>query len=135
MTDFTSLFLALIFLMAVGASVFLLLFFGCYLAIAFYRHRDREKKSLAMVCLQVAVPRDNEIKTDAMEQVFNSLSSIKKGGLGPFGWFSFLQTQPHISFEIVAGKEDIRFYIIVPDKLRDLVEKQIHGSYPGAEIK
>ena len=62
MTEFTSLFLALIFLMAVGASVFLLLFFGCYLAIAFYRHRDREKKSLAMVCLQVAVPRDNEIK-------------------------------------------------------------------------
>ncbi|MDP1743713.1 MAG: TraM recognition domain-containing protein [Candidatus Amesbacteria bacterium] len=135
MTEFTSLFIALIFLMAVAAVVFLLLFFGVYLAIAFYRHRDREKKSLAMICLQVAVPRDNEIKTDAMEQVFNSLSSIKKGGLGPFGWFSFLQSQPHISFEIVAGKEDIRFYIIVPDKLRDLVEKQIHGSYPGAEIK
>lgn len=135
MTEFTSLFIALIFLMAVVAAVFLVLFFGVYLVVAFYRHRDREKSSLAMVCLQVAVPRDNEIKTDAMEQVFNSLSSIKKGGLGPFGWFSFLQSQPHISFEIVASKEDIRFYIVVPDKLRDLVEKQIHGSYPGAEIK
>ncbi len=105
------------------------------MAIALYRHRDREKKSLDMVCLQVAVPRDNEIKTDAMEQVFNSLSAIKKGGLGPFGWFSFLQAQPAISFEIVAIKEDIRFYIVVPNKLRDLVEKQIHGSYPGADIK
>ena len=52
------------------------------MAIALYRHRDQEKKSLDMVCLQVAVPRDNEIKTDAMEQVFNSLSAIKKGGLG-----------------------------------------------------
>ena len=135
MTEFTSVFIALIFLMAVVAAVFLVLFFGVYLVVAFYRHRDREKSSLSMVCLQVAVPRDNEIKTDAMEQVFNSLSSIKKGGLGPFGWFSFLQSQPHISFEIVASKEDIRFYIVVPDKLRDLVEKQIHGSYPGAEIK
>ena len=105
------------------------------MAIALYRHRDREKKSLDMVCLQVAVPPDNEIKTDAMEQVFNSLSAIKKGGLGPFGWFSFLQAQPAISFEIVAIKEDIRFYIVVPNKLRDLVEKQIHGSYPGADIK
>ncbi|MBI5358675.1 TraM recognition domain-containing protein [Candidatus Amesbacteria bacterium] len=135
MSEFTAVFVALMFLMALAAGVFLLLFFGLYIAIALYRHRDREKSSLAMVCLQVAVPRDNEIKTDAMEQVFNSLSAIKKGGLGPFGWFSFLQSQPHISFEIVASKEDIRFYIVVPAKLRDLVEKQIHGSYPGAEIK
>ena len=106
-----------------------------YLLILWYRHKDREEKSLEMVCLQVAVPRDNEIKIDAMEQVFASLYSIKKGGLGPMGWFSFLQTQPHVSFEIVARKEDIRFYIVVPQKLRDLVEKQIHGSYSGADIQ
>lgn len=135
MFDLTSLFVSLVILLALFGSLFLLIFFGAYLAIAFYRHRDREQKSLDMVCLQVAVPRDNEIKTDAMEQVFNSLSAIKKGGLGPFGWFSFLQAQPAISFEIVAVKEDIRFYIVVPNKLRDLVEKQIHGSYPGADIK
>jgi len=108
---------------------------GGYLLIALYKHRDREEKSLEMVCLQVAVPRDNEIKTDTMEQIFSSLHSIKKGSLGPFGWFSFLVVQPHISFEIVAKKEDVRFYIVVPDKMRDLVEKQIHGGYPGAEIK
>jgi hypothetical protein len=115
--------------------VFLTLFFSGYLLIALFRHRDREDKSLAMTTLQVAVPRDNEIKIDAMEQVFNSLYSIKKGSLGPFGWFNFLQVQPHISFEIVGRREDIRFYISVPEKLRDLLEKQLHGSYPGAEIK
>ncbi|MEK7503901.1 MAG: TraM recognition domain-containing protein [Patescibacteria group bacterium] len=135
MIDITSLFVSLVILLTLFGTLFLLVFFGVYMAIALYRHRDREKKSLDMVCLQVAVPRDNEIKTDAMEQVFNSLSAIKKGGLGPFGWFSFLQAQPAISFEIVAIKEDIRFYIVVPNKLRDLVEKQIHGSYPGADIK
>jgi hypothetical protein len=113
----------------------LILVAGGYLLLVWYRHKDREEKSLGMVCLQVAVPRDNEIKIDAMEQVFSSLASIKKGGRGPFGWFSFLDVQPHISFELVARKEDIRFFIVVPDKLRDLVEKQIHGSYPGAEIK
>jgi len=115
--------------------LFVALFLIGYLWVAWYRQRDREEKSLAMVCLQIAVPRDNEIKTDAMEQVFSSLYSIKKGSLGPFGWFTFLQGQPHVSFEIVARKEDIRFYIVVPDKLRDLVEKQIHGSYPGADIQ
>ncbi len=106
-----------------------------YLLIVWYRHKDREEKSLSMVCLQVAVPRDNEIKIDAMEQIFNSLYAIKKGPKGPFGWLSFLQVQPHISFEIVSRKEDIRFYIVLPDNLRDLVEKQIHGGFPGAEIK
>lgn len=106
-----------------------------YLLIVWYRHKDREAASLQMVCLQVAVPRDNEIKIDAMEQVINSIHSIKKGSKGPFGLLTFLQVQPHISFEIVARKEDIRFYIVVPEKLRDLVEKQIHGGYPGAEIK
>jgi hypothetical protein len=135
MIDITSLFVSLVILLALFGALFLLVFFSVYMAIALYRHRDREQKSLDMVCLQVAVPRDNEIKTDAMEQVFNSLAAIKKGGLGPFGWFSFLQAQPAISFEIVAIKEDIRFYIVVSNKLRDLVEKQIHGSYPGADIK
>src|SRR3989304_8114066 len=68
--------------------------------ILWYRHKDREETSLGMVCIQVAVPRDNEIKIEAMEQIFASLISIKKSGKGPFGWFSFLQIQPHISFEM-----------------------------------
>lgn len=121
-------------LVALGGLVWVMILSG-YLLIVWYRHRDREEQSLKTVCLQAAVPRDNEIKIDAMEQVISSLYSIKKGPKGPFGWLTFLQVQPHISFEIVGRKEDIRFYIVLPEKLRDLVEKQIHGSYPGAEIR
>ena len=121
-------------LMLVVAVAIVVVMVSGYLLVLWYRHRDREEKSLEMIALQVAVPRDNEIKIDAMEQIFAGLYSIKKGSLGPFGWFSFLQTQPNVSFELVARKEDIRFYIVVPKKLQDLVEKQIHGSYPGADI-
>jgi hypothetical protein len=113
---------------------FLIIGFAVYAWILWYRHKDREESSLQMVCLSAAVPRDNEIKIDAMEQIFSSIYSIKKGKKGLFGMLTFLQVQPHISFEIVAQKEDIRFYIVVPEKLRDLVEKSIHGGYPGAEI-
>src|SRR3989344_5324422 len=119
---------------ALGIFVMLVIV-GVYMLIVWMRHKDREKTSLEMVCLQVAVPRDNEIKIDTMEQFFGSLYSIKKGSKGPFGWLTFLVVQPHISFEIVARKEDVRFYIVIPEKMRDLVEKQIHGGYPGAEIK
>ncbi len=115
-------------------SPFLVIAAAIYAWILWYRHKDREEASLKMVCLSVAVPRDNEIKIDAMDQIFSSIYSIKKGSRGWFGMLNFLQVQPHISFEIVARKEDIRFYIVVPEKLRDLVEKAVNGGYPGAEI-
>lgn len=101
-----------------------------YLGFIVWKYRDRMKQSLEFVTLQVAVPRDNEIKIDAAEQMFASLHSLYQGG-----FWSFLKPQTHLSFEIVAKQEDIRFYVSVPRKKMDLVEKQIHGAYPGAEIK
>src|SRR3990167_4405813 len=96
-----------------------------YLLVNLIKFKDREKRSLEYVLLEVAVPRDNEVKIDAAEQMFAALTSIKKGG----GFLKICKPQQHISFEIVGRKEDIRFYVSAPDKLRDLVEKQINGAY------
>lgn len=112
-----------------GLLVFILIALG-YIAFVLFRYRGREERSIDSVLLEVAVPRGNEIKIDAMEQLFSSLYSIKKGG-----WKQKLTVQPAVSFEIVARQEDIRFYVWVPKKLQDLIEKQIHGGYPDAEIK
>ena len=101
-----------------------------YVLFIMWKYRDREKHSMEYVLLQVATPRDNEIKIDAAEQVFASLHAMYHGG-----FWSFLKPQEHISFEIVAKLEDIRFYIAAPSHAVDSVEKQIHGSYPGADIK
>lgn len=101
-----------------------------YVVFLMWKYRNREEHSLEMILLQIAVPRDNEIKIDAAEQMFSSLHSIAHGD-----FWSFLHPQEHISFEIVAKPEDIRFYVAVPRKLTDLVEKQIHGAYPGADIR
>ena len=100
-----------------------------FLLILWHKYKDREQRSLEYVLLQVLVPRDNEVKIDAAEQMFASLASLYKGG-----WFSFLKAQPHISFEIVATAGDISFYVSVPAKLRDMIEKLIYGAYPGADI-
>ncbi len=105
------------------------LFILGYIFVLWWRHHNREEKSLNYVLLQVAVPFDNEIKIDAAEQMFASLFAMKKGGM-----LKFLHLQPHLSFEIVAKHEDIRFYISVPSKLKDMLEKQINGAYPDAEI-
>src|SRR3989344_6070122 len=114
--------------------VFMTIFGGAlalvgYIAFLLWKYRNREVVSLDHVLLQVAVPRDNETKIDAAEQMFASLHSI-----GHSGFWSFLKPEEHISFEIVAKREDIRFYISVQRKLMDLIEKQIHGAYPGADI-
>lgn len=101
-----------------------------FLLFILFKYRGREEKSLDFVLLQLALPRNNEIKIDVAEQMFASLYSIKKGGK-----LSFLKPQDHFSFEIVALPEDIRFYVSCPKRLQDLIEKQIHGAYPEAEIK
>src|SRR3990170_6319095 len=118
---FITVFLAglFIFLLTVGAMFLLTL----------YKGRGREDRSIDSVLLQVAVPKGNEVKIDAMEQLFSSLYSIKKGG-----WKVKVSTQPTISFEIVAKQEDIRFFIWTPKNFQDLIEKQIHGAYPDADI-
>ena len=114
-------------------AIFSMFIFVCAVAAYFIfthiKHRNREEESIDSVLLQVAVHKNNEIKIDAMEQLFSALSSIKEGG-----WKQKYKTQPTISFEIVAKKEDIRFYVWTPKKFQDMIEKQIHGAYPDADI-
>lgn len=101
-----------------------------YIVFLLWKYRNREEQSLQYVLLQMAAPRDNEIKIDAAEQLFASLHSIARSN-----FWSFLKPQEHISCEIVAKREDIRFYVSCPRRLMDYVEKQIHGAYPGADIR
>ncbi len=112
----------------------ILLFLGMalvlYAFLFYWRYKDREDYSLSFVLLELSVPRENEIKIDVAEQLFASIHSVRKSG-----WGSRFKQQEHISFEMVARKEDIRFYVSVPVHLRDLVEKQFHGAYPGAQVK
>src|SRR6266545_6973148 len=108
--NLTSLFTAIMVGLFIGAILVLMGVFFSYLFVIWYRNRDRERASLESTLLQVGLPRDNEIKIDAAEQLFASLGSIKKGGR-----FSFLKLQPHLSFEIVGMPGDIRFYVNTPN--------------------
>lgn len=101
-----------------------------YVFIQWFKHRKREKYSLDFVTLLVRLPKDNEIKIDAAEQMFAGLYALKHHDI-----FAFLKAEELISFELVGLKEEIAFYVNCPRKIRDLVEKQIHGAYPTADIK
>ena len=101
-----------------------------YSLLQWFKHRDREEYALNFMTLLIRLPRDSEVKIDAAEQMFSSLYSIKTGN-----WLTSLwSVGDFFSFEIVALKEEIGFYVSCPRKLRDLVEKQIQGAYPLAEL-
>lgn len=114
-------FLIFLFLLFIGALILIAL-----LLIRAYLGGKKEKRSLAAVLFEVRIARNNEIEINAAEQLFAGLYSIGKGGR--------LKLSDYISFEVVAFPESIRMYVACPLELRDLVEKQILGAYPVAEV-
>src|SRR3989344_819929 len=90
-----------------------------FLVVLWVKGKKRGKKALELVLLQIALPRENEIKIDAAEQMFASLASLG----GKSGILGFLQPPNWLSFEIVATPGSIRFYVAVQKKLQDLIEK------------
>ena len=113
--------------------VLALLYFLFSVFVIWFRWRDREEKSLKLVTLMVAVPQDNEVKIDAMEPIIGIVASFYKSA--KFKLFQNFIAQPSLSLEIVGNHDDIRFYISLPEKYRDLLEKQIYSVYAGADIQ
>lgn len=101
-----------------------------YILIFVMRLRKRMHVSLEMSTLEVQLTKDNEIKIDAAEQMFASFAGLKKTG-----FFSFLEIEDVLAFEIVGKKGEIRFYVSAPNRLIDLVEKTVYSYYPQASIR
>lgn len=69
-----------------------------------------------------------------MEQLLVTLTNIKKN-IGLFK--KFFYGYPNISMEIAnpAGSEEIFFYLAIPRKFREGIEKQVLGFFPNAVIE
>ncbi len=83
------------------------------------------------VLLMMEIPKDNDKKELAAEQLFASLHGILRdanelknsGGV-----------QEHLSFEIASSGNQIRFFVWVPKVLQSFVEGQIYSQYPSVQI-
>ena len=120
-------------LLFLGLAIALLIGLLGYGLVVWWRWRDREKRSLNMVTLLVAVPNDNEVKIDAMEQIISVFSNLYSSA--KFKFLQFFKSQPNGSLEIVGTSNDIRFYVCVPKNYKDMVEKHIYSVYAGADIR
>jgi hypothetical protein len=100
-----------------------------------YTKRTKEsnilKKSLGLTYFEIRLPMENDVEIKAAEQMFTGLIGIAHKLKG---WKKFLGVKNFISFEIVAFKESIRFFVVCPKEIASVVDRQINGTYPAAEI-
>jgi len=105
--------------------------------LAFLTYRNYKKLNklkvlnVDSVLLMLEIPRENDKKELAAEQLFASLHGIlrDKQELKNSGG-----VQEHLSFEIVSTAGQIRFYVWVPKVLQSFVEGQIYSQYPTVQI-
>jgi hypothetical protein len=94
------------------------------------QHQDSGHDESGVVLL-LQVPRTNEKKELAAEQMFASLHGLltlpsQKRFKSPL--------RERLSFEIAVRKKRIGFYVWVPNYLKSFVEEQIYAQYPTVQI-
>lgn len=83
------------------------------------------------VLLMLEIPRTNDKKELAAEQLFASLHGILRDKMELKNSDGI---QEHLSFEIVSAGGQIRFYVWTPKVLQSFVEGQIYAQYPTVQI-
>jgi len=96
---------------------------------AIKRKKKQSLEEYDLAFLEIKLPSDNEIEIKVAENMFSNLFGFQKGF-----WKKLFTGQYRIAFEIVGKQEGIGFYLVVPDSIAALVEKQINAAYPSAEI-
>jgi hypothetical protein len=90
------------------------------------KRRKEFLESQSFIVLAISVPKNNEKSASSAEQFFAAVHGIYRDD--PI-------VQEHLSFEIVASKDSIIFYLFVPLHLREFIEGQLYAQYPDLQIK
>lgn len=93
-------------------------------------HEDSPHDDSGVVLL-LQVPRENEKKELAAEQMFASLYGLLT--VPTQKMFAPVKRE-RLSFEIAVLKRRIGFYVWVPNYLKGFVEEQIYAQYPSVQI-
>ncbi len=128
-------FLNIIVTIVFGILLLIGLFIGGYWIVKKILREIRERillsKSIHLTFFEVKLPQHNEIEIKAAEQMYTGFLGIAKK-LGRLE--EFKSAKIFVSLEIVAFKETIRFFVVCPKKIASVVDRQINGTYPTAEI-
>ncbi len=99
-------------------------------------------RSLKMVTLLISVPKEVKQVTEEAKKEEKEMISVAETMFANIYAIEsatnklkqFIYGREYISFELVSMKGQIKFYVAVPRKLKEYVEKTIHSQYPKALI-
>lgn len=130
--------------------IFYLIVFGVALAIVFVaglvvlggmKTKGRMQRALNMSLFLVRLPREpiNKEGTQKSEKEKLVLAEQMISALGNLhskGWNKFLYGEPYVALEMAVHHigEETHFYVAVPKGQEDIIEKQLYGYFPSAEI-
>ncbi|TSC75186.1 MAG: hypothetical protein G01um101444_32 [Parcubacteria group bacterium Gr01-1014_44] len=123
--------------------VFGLVFAAGLVVLGSFKTKGRMQRALNTTLFLIKVPREAGPSTGSgqarsekeligvAEQMISSFSNFHSKG-----WNKFLYGEPYIALEIAVHHigEETLFYISVPRSSEEIIEKQLYGLYPQAEI-
>jgi len=109
------------------------LFLLSYLAVKNYTNL-RYRLSLEWTLLEIKLPKENRKSPKAMEQIFAGLHGVYTIKTKWHKAFFNGEMLPWFSFEIIGKGGEIHFYIRTQTKYKNVVEAQVYGQYPEAEV-
>lgn len=133
-----------VFYLLIYLFVLLVLFIAGFIVVGSWRRKGSVARALNMSLFLITMPRDpstGPAQTNAnkpekeviavMEQLLSSFTNIHAKG-----WNKFLYGEPYIALEMAVHHvgEEIHFYAAVPKNYEQILEKQVHGFFPTAEV-
>lgn len=133
------------FLTSVGLlfGLFIVAFIIFKIVVSSIKKRGRVSRSFNMELFLVLVPQDEYLsepnqkpKTDLeriqpMEQMYTVFSAMVEKGF----WRVFEFGQPYLVWEIAYVNNEIRFYVSVPTRYREMLIRAVHSVSPEAVIE
>lgn len=96
--------------------------------------RTMFKYKMGRKTLRIKLPQEVLKSPEAMESVFTHVFAPMNPDNLAQAYLDGKHKLP-LSLELVSIGGDVRFYINVPSKLKDIVESQLYAQYPGIEVE
>ncbi|MBI2057919.1 MAG: DUF87 domain-containing protein, partial [Candidatus Yanofskybacteria bacterium] len=130
----------LIFLISSSVGL-VIVFIAGLVVLGSFKTKGRMQRALNMSLFLIKVPRETANK-EGGQKPDKELIAIAEQMLSGFtnmhskGWNKFLYGEPYLSMELAVHHvgEETHFYITVPKSSEAIVEKQVYGLYPTAEV-
>ena len=123
-------------------AVLVVVAIAAFVLVGGMRTRGQVERALNMSLFLIRVPREAPAASGGQQRPEKELIAISEQLLAGFsnihskGWNKFIYGEPYVALEMAVHHigEETHFYVAVPKSSEDIVEKQIYGLYPTAEV-